>query len=118
MKRMNLMVCAAMVCVLPWCNEAAAGERVALALSGPDCDGSRQAMTQALERYEGVFKVESDVIPDHLLIDHDRGVRTGEELARFVNGLATISGRCRAAVMQSCITATGRSLAVRPGGEP
>jgi copper chaperone CopZ len=69
-------------------------------------------MTQALEQLEGVLEVQADVIPDHLLIDHDGSRRTGEEFASVLNGLPSIHGRCRAAVMQSCITATGRSLAL------
>jgi hypothetical protein len=44
------------------------------------------------------------MIPDHILVDYD-GRRTGEELADVINRLPGASGRCRAAVMQSCITA-------------
>ncbi len=86
-------------------NEAFALERAALALSGPDCRLSNQAIIETLERLEGVTRVEAETIPDHLLVDHDGLHRTGEELAGFVNGLAALQGRCRAAVMQSCITA-------------
>jgi hypothetical protein len=45
--------------------------------------------------------VKADMMPDHLLVDH-RG-RTGDELVHLVNQLALPS--CRAALMQSCITA-------------
>ena len=88
-----------------WSNEAFALERAALALSGPDCRLSHQAIIETLERLEGVTRVEAETIPDHLLVDHDGLRRTGEELAGFVNELAAQQGRCRAAVMQSCITA-------------
>jgi hypothetical protein len=74
-------------------------------------------MTHALERFEGVLQMQAGLIPDHLLIDHDGGRRTGEELAGLLNGLASIQGRCRAAVMQSCITATGRSVAAHSAAE-
>ncbi len=111
MMLVNLLVCAGVVCVLGWGNQASAAERVALALSGQDCHGSLQAMTHALEQLEGVVNVQAGVVPVHLLIDQDTGRRTGEELARLVNALAVTQGRCRAAVMQSCITAPGRSLA-------
>ena len=107
----NLIVCAGLVCVLGWSNQASAAERVALALSGQDCHESLQAMTYALEQLEGVVNVQAGVVPDHLLIDQDTGRRTGEELASVVNALAVRHGRCRAALMQSCITAPGRSLA-------
>ena len=92
-------------------NEAFALERAALALSGPDCRLSHRAIIERLERLEGITRVEAETIPDHLLVDHDGLHRTGEELAGFVNGLAALQGRCRAAVMQSCIT-TGAG----PGG--
>jgi hypothetical protein len=82
-------------------------ERAALALSGSDCRLSQQEIIETLERLEGVTRVEAETIPDHLLVDHDGLHRTGEELAGFVNGLAPLQGRCRAAVMQSCITAAG-----------
>ena len=62
-------------------------------------------MVEALQRLEGVVKVEADLIPDHLLIDHDGRHLTEEQLAGFVNALAAAHGRCRAAVMRSCITA-------------
>jgi len=88
-----------------WSNGAFALERTALALSGPDCGRSHQTILETLERLEGVASVEGETIPDHLLVDHDGLRRTGEELAGFVNGLAALQGRCRAAVMQSCITA-------------
>jgi len=86
-------------------NEAFALERAALALSGPDCRLSHRAIIERLERLEGITRVEAETIPDHLLVDHDGLHRTGEQLAGFVNGLAALQGRCRAAVMQSCITA-------------
>jgi hypothetical protein len=90
--------------VVLWSNEAYALERAALALSGPDCRLSHHII-ETLERLEGVTQVEAETIPDHLLVDHDGLHRTGEQLAGFVNGLAALQGRCRAAVMQSCITA-------------
>ena len=90
--------------VVLWSNEAYALERAALALSGPDCRLSHQAIIE-MERLEGITRVEAETIPDHLLVDHDGLRRTGEELAGFVNGLAGLQGRCRATVMQSCITA-------------
>lgn len=97
--------------VVLWSNEAFALERAALALSGSDCRLSHQDIIDTLERLEGVTRVEAETIPDHLLVDHDGLRRTGEELAAFVNGLAALQGRCRAAVMQSCITARAE-----PGG--
>jgi copper chaperone CopZ len=99
--------------VVLWSNEAFALERAALALSGSDCRLSQQDIIETLERLEGVTRVEAETIPDHILVDHDGLRRTGEELAGFVNGLAPLQGRCRAAVMQSCITAGAGSGGAR-----
>jgi len=97
--------------VVFWSNGAFALERAALTLSGSGCRLSHQNIIETLERLEGVTRVEAETIPDHLLVDHDGLRRTEEELAAFVNGLSFSQGRCRAAVMRSCITAgTG------PGG--
>jgi hypothetical protein len=105
MRRVGFTVCAALACFLPSCDEAFPVERAALALAGSDCQLSRAAIVESLEHLEGVAKVEADVIPDHLLIDHDGLRRTGEELGSFLNGLSDLQGRCRATVMESCITA-------------
>jgi hypothetical protein len=78
--------------VVLWSSEAFAQERAALALSGPDCRLSHQAIIEMLERLEGVTRVEAETIPDHLLVDHDGLRRTGESLAGFVNGLAALQG--------------------------
>ena len=62
-------------------------------------------MTEALEKHEGIARVEADAIPNHVLIDHDGRHSTEEELAAFLNRLTVAHGVCRAAVMKSCITA-------------
>ena len=56
-------------------------------------------------RLDGIARVETDVIPDHVLIDYDGSRLKKEALADIVNELSTPPGRCRAAVMESCITA-------------
>jgi hypothetical protein len=115
MRRLGLMVCAVLVCVFPWRGEASALERAALSLTGWDCQRSQPAIIESLERLEGVAKVEGNVIPDHLLVDHDGRRRTGDELADFINGLLRLQGRCRAAFMKSCISAGVGINAVYPG---
>ena len=99
----RLVCCMMMACFVVGGSEAFALERTALALSGDGCRTSQQAMIDALEHLDGVAQVMADVMPDHLLVDHDDRRRTGDELARLVNQLAPPS--CRAALMQSCITA-------------
>lgn len=81
-----------------------AAERTALALAGDGCRPSQQAIVQALEHFDGVARVEADLLPDHLLIDHGAGAVTGEALAAYINTLSVTAGQCRAIVMRSCIT--------------
>ncbi len=105
MRRLRLIVCAVLVCVFPWRGEAFALERAILSLTGSDCQWSQSAIIESLEHLEAVAKVEGNVIPDHLLVDHDGRHRTGDELADFLNELPHLHGRCRAAFMKSCISA-------------
>lgn len=99
----RLACCVMTACFVVWGSEALALERTALALSGDGCRVSQQAMIDALERLDGVVQVRADVMPDHLLVDHDDRRRTSDELVHLVDQVAPPS--CRAALMQSCITA-------------
>ncbi|HKR79870.1 MAG TPA: hypothetical protein VJR69_09240 [Nitrospira sp.] len=86
-------------------GEVFAAERTALALAGDGCRPSQQAIVQALEHFDGVARVEADLLPDHLLIDHRTGAVTGEALAAYINTLSGTTGQCHAVVMRSCISA-------------
>ena len=81
-----------------------AAERTALALAGEGCRPAQQAIVQALEHVDGVARVEADLLPDHLLIDHRAEAVTGEALAAYINAISGTAGQCRAFVMRSCIT--------------
>jgi hypothetical protein len=101
----------AFLCVLPLCvvlpaRDAFALERAALTLSGANCSLSPQTMIQALEQLDGIVRVQTNMIPNHLLVDHDGLHRTAEELADFLNQQTVANHGCRATVMRSCITAT------------
>lgn len=74
-------------------------------LTGSGCRPSQQAIAEALMGLDGIARVDTDLIPDHVLIDYDGRHLRGEALADIINGLSAARGRCRAAVMQSCITA-------------
>ena len=100
-----LLACVLLVCVVVKAPDVLALDRAAITLSGSDCSLSQQAMINALEQLRGIVRVQADLIPNHLLVDHDGFHRTGEELADFLNQLNVRTGDCRAAVMQSCITA-------------
>jgi hypothetical protein len=101
----GLVACLASLCLILWGDEVLALERAALALDGPGCEASQLTVIEALKHLDGVELVETDLIPDHLLIDHDGRHVTGKALADFVNALTAAGGRCRAVVMKSCITA-------------
>ena len=106
--------CVMTACFVVWGSETLALERTALTLSGDGCGVSQQAMIDALERVDGVVQVRADVMPDHLLVDHDERRRTGDELVHLIDKVAPPS--CRAALMQSCITAGFKPRAsVLPG---
>jgi hypothetical protein len=87
-----------------WSDTALPLERAALLLTGAGCRPSQQAIVEAFMGLDGIARVETDVIPDHVLIDYDGGRLKGEALADIVNELSAADD-CRAAVMQSCITA-------------
>lgn len=90
-----------------------AQDRVALMLSGPDCPSIQHAITTTLQQQIGVLRVDSDLMPDHVLIDILRPSLTEEALAATAN--AAIGGsRCRAEIMKSCITAEPSGHRPRP----
>lgn len=81
-----------------------AHDRVALMLSGPDCPAVQHTLTAALQQHPGVLHVDTELMPDHVLVDIVRQGLTGETLAEAAN--ATIGrSQCRAEIMKSCITA-------------
>ena len=79
-------------------------ERVALMLSGPDCQSSQQQIVSALEQQTGVLRADQDLMPDHVLVDIVRQQVTEETVAAIANA-AIGGGQCRAEIMKSCITA-------------
>ena len=115
--RLGLIACTTLIGVVPCPNEALSLERAALMLSGSGCRMSQPAIVEALERLEGVVHVNVDVIPDHLMIDHDGFHHTGEELAGLLNELAATDGSCRAAIMKSCITAASGTATAASSSE-
>src|SRR4029078_6629853 len=99
--RPGLAACLAAVSTLLWSNAALQLERAALALHGDGCRPSQQAIVEVLMRLDGIPRVETDVIPDHVLIDYDGSRLKEKALADIVNELSAPHGRCRAAVMES-----------------
>ena len=81
-----------------------AHDRVALMLSGPDCRSVQKRMAAALQQRTGVLHVDTDLMPDHVLIDIVRQELTEETVAVTANQ-AMRGSQCRAEIMKSCITA-------------
>ena len=81
-----------------------AHDRVALMLSGPDCPSVQKMMASTLRQQSGVLHVDTDLMPDHVLVDIVRPHLTEEELTAIANQ-AISGGQCRADIMKSCITA-------------
>ena len=75
--RVSLLFLVVVVCS----EEVFALERTALALNGSGCRESRGAIIEALEHLNGVAGVETDLIPDHVLIDHDGPTVNEDRLA-------------------------------------
>ena len=79
-------------------------ERVALMLSGPDCPSAQKMMAATLRQQTGVLHVDTDLMPEHALIDIVRQELTEETVAVAAN-TAMSGSQCRAEIMKSCITA-------------
>lgn len=112
MTRVVLMACVLSMCIVLPAHTTFALERATLAIIGQDCSQWHDAMVEALEQLDGIARAQADVIPNHLLVDHDSLQRTAEELAGFLNRLAVAQGDCRAVVMKSCITAGSSTFSV------
>jgi hypothetical protein len=78
-------------------------ERIALMLTGSDCREAQQPIETALQQTDGVFAVDANSVPHHLLIDVEEGTSAHDVLtiARAIN----IVHSCQIEVMLSCITA-------------
>lgn len=79
-------------------------DRVALMLSGPDCPSVQKMMAATLRQQTGVLHVDTDLIPDHVLVDIVRQELTAATVAVTAN-TAMSGSQCRAEIMTSCITA-------------
>ena len=80
-------------------------ERVALSLSGPDCSSQHQSIVAALARISGVSHVDSESVPDHVLVDVVHGAVPPEELTAAAARSLPPNAQCLVAIMKSCISA-------------
>ena len=80
-------------------------ERLALALSGPDCASQRPSIVAALVRISGVGHVDVASVPDHALVDVTYEAITPDELRAAAARGVTPGSQCRVEIMKSCISA-------------
>lgn len=83
----------------------AADERIALMLTGTACPRNQATLERKLLEIPGVRHIDLDAVPDHVLIDADMSMVSGEALVTQVNALLAARPPCRATLMKSCISA-------------
>lgn len=80
-------------------------DRVALMLIGSDCAAVLPQIVTDLTRQSGVQRVDPDLVPDHLMIDHVSQQLSESDLVTIANTAIAGGVQCHAEVMKSCITA-------------
>jgi hypothetical protein len=91
----------------------ATDERIALMLTGAACPQNQRALERKLHEIPGVRHIDLDAVPDHVLIDADMSMVSGEALVTQVNALLAARPPCRATLMKSCISADLRATGGR-----
>ena len=74
-------------------------------LTGPHCREAQQTLETALRQTEGVFAVDGNSVPGHLLIDVEEGKTSAQDILTVVQATIGAALPCQVEVMQSCITA-------------
>jgi hypothetical protein len=78
-------------------------ERIAFMLTGSDCLEAQQTLETALRQTDGIFAVDGNSVPHHLLIDVEEGI-SAHDMLTIVRAKNTVHS-CQIEVMLSCITA-------------
>ena len=89
-------------------------ERIALMLTGSHCREAQQTLETALQQTDGVFAVDSNSVPGHLLIDVVEGKIFVHDILTVVQTSTNATLSCRVEVMRSCITAPRLTRADAP----
>jgi hypothetical protein len=84
---------------------AAPKERIALMLSGSQCQEAQQTLETALRKTNGVFAVDGTSVPGHLLLDVEEGKTSAQDILTIAQTALGTALSCQVEVMQSCITA-------------
>ena len=80
-------------------------ERIALMLTGSHCRETQQTLETAFRQTDGVFAVDGNSVPGHLLIDVVEGKTSAHNILTVVHTTTAAALSCQVEVMQSCITA-------------
>lgn len=98
-------LCAAELLFLSPASAGPPKERIALMLTGPHCREVQQTLETDLRQTKGVFAVDGNSVPGHLLIDVEEGQTSAHNILTIVQKTIGTTLPCRVEVMQSCITA-------------
>lgn len=96
-------------CLVSPVRAATSLERVAISLSGQDCPSFSRTVAAALAQVPGVSHVDSDSVPDHVLVDVASALATPEALLEAAARGIEPRVRCQVDIMRSCITAAPSS---------
>lgn len=80
-------------------------ERIALMLSGAQCQEAQQTVEPVLRQTEGVFAVDGASVPGHLLLDVEEGKVSAQDMLTVAQTTLGTALSCQIDIMQSCITA-------------
>lgn len=93
---------------------AAPKERIALMLSGSQCQEAQQTLEPVLRQTEGVFAVDGTSVPGHLLLDVEEGKISAQAMLTVAQTTLGTALSCQVDIMQSCITAPKHTGAEAP----
>jgi hypothetical protein len=98
-------LCTALLLFLSPASAGPPKERIALMLTGQGCREAQQTLETTLRESDGVFAVDVNSVPGHLLIDVEEGKTSAHDILTVVQKTIGTALPCQAEVMQSCITA-------------
>lgn len=98
-------ICMAMLMSHSPLSAAAPKERIALMLSGSQCQEAQQVLEPILRQTKGVFAVDGTSVPGHLLLDVEEGTISAQDLLTVAQTTLGTTLSCQIDIMQSCITA-------------
>ena len=87
-------------------SAAAPKERIALILSGSQCQEAQQTLEPVLRQTDGVFAVDGTSVTSHLLIDVEEGEISAQDTLTIARTALGSALSCQIEIMQSCITAS------------